>query len=95
MSHATNTGVDISFAAVITYQDEVTFALTSTTLQPLSQYAHLPVGKHIKIEMFRERACLLYGGDAKSRVRKIGTKENRQERRWAVNISMLDQTFGR
>ena len=95
MSHATNTGADISFTAIITYQNRVTFALTSTTLQSSSQFAHLPVGKHIKIELFREKTCLLYGGDAKSRVRKIGTMENRQERRWAVDNSMLDQTSAR
>jgi hypothetical protein len=63
MSHATNTGADLSFAAVITCHDGITFALSGTALLPGSQYADPPVGKHIKIELFGEEGCLLYGGD--------------------------------
>lgn len=63
MSHAANTGADVSFAAVITCYDGVTFALTGTALLPGSQYSDPPVGKHIKIELFGEEGCLMYGGD--------------------------------
>lgn len=63
MSHALNTGADISFAAVITCHDGVTFSLSGTALLPGSQYADPAIGKHIKIEIFADKGCLMYGGD--------------------------------
>ena len=65
MSHAPNTGADISFAAVINCNDGVTFSLAGTALLPGSQYADPPVGKLIKIELFGEEGSLMYGGDDK------------------------------
>lgn len=65
MSHAPNTGADISFAAVITCKDGVTFSLAGTALLPGSQYAHPPIGKLIRIELFGEEGSLMYGGDDK------------------------------
>ena len=65
MSHAPKTGADISFAAVITCCDDVTFALSGTALLPGSQYADPPIGKHINIELFGEVGSLMYGGDDK------------------------------
>jgi hypothetical protein len=65
MSHAPKTGADISFAAVITCRDGVTFALSGTALLPGSQYADPPIGKHIKIELYGEAGSLVYGGDDK------------------------------
>jgi predicted dehydrogenase len=65
MSHAPKTGADISFAAVITCCDGVTFALSGTALLPGSQYADPPIGKHINIELYGEEGSLMYGGDDK------------------------------
>ena len=86
MSYATNTGADVSFAAVITCHDGITFALSGTALLPGSQYADPPVGKHINIELFGEKGCLLYDGDdripesGRLEVRKtaLGKKEDGQ-----------------
>ena len=102
MSHAVNTGADISFAAVITCHDGVTFALSGTALLPGSQYADPPIGKHINIEMFGEEGCLLYCGDdripesGRLELRKtaIGKKEDGQsifpcsdnERDWSTQL---------
>lgn len=63
MSHAPNTGADISFAAVITCHDGVTFSIGGTALLPGSQYADPPVGKHISIELFGDKGSLHYCGD--------------------------------
>lgn len=63
MSHAPNTGADVSLAAVITCHDGVTFSLSGTALLPGSQYADPPVGKHIRVELFGENGSLMYGGD--------------------------------
>jgi len=63
MSHAPNTGADISFAAVITCHDGITFSLSGTALLPGNQYADPPVGKHINVEIFGENGSLMYGGD--------------------------------
>lgn len=65
MSRATNTDADISFAAVITCHDGVTFSLSGTALLPGSQYVDPPVGKHINVELFGESGSLMYGGDDK------------------------------
>ena len=86
MSHAANTGADISLAAVITCHDGVTFSVTGTALLPGSQYADPPVGKHIKVELFGETGSLMYGGDdqkhdsGRLELRKtaVGTKEDGQ-----------------
>ncbi len=65
MSHAPKTRADISFAAVITCRDDVTFALSGTALLPGSQFSHPPIGKHVNIELFGEVGSLMYGGDDK------------------------------
>ncbi|KAL7533665.1 hypothetical protein ACHAXR_006564, partial [Thalassiosira sp. AJA248-18] len=86
MSHATNTGADVSLAAVITCRDGVTFSLTGTALLPGSQYADPPIGKQIKVELFGENGSLMYGGDDKIpdsgrlelRKTAVGTKEDGQ-----------------
>lgn len=63
MSHAPNTGADISLAAVITCSDGITFSINGTALLPGSQYADPPIGKRINVEMFGMEGCLLWGGD--------------------------------
>ncbi|KAL9190487.1 hypothetical protein ACHAXT_007698 [Thalassiosira profunda] len=86
MSHAANTGADVSLAAVITNRDGVTFSLSGTALLPGSQYADPPVGKHIRVELFGEKGSLMYGGDdnvpgsGRLEVRRtaVGTKEDGQ-----------------
>jgi predicted dehydrogenase len=65
MSHAPNTGADVSLAAVITCKDGVTFSLDGTALLPGSQYADPPIGKHIRVEMFGTKGSLMYKGDDK------------------------------
>lgn len=65
MTHAPNTGADISLAAVITCSDGITFSISGTALLPGSQYADPPVGKRIDVEIFGMKGCLLYGGDDK------------------------------
>jgi len=63
MTHAPNTGADISLAAVITCSDGITFSISGTALLPGSQYADPPVGKRINVEIFGMKGCLLWGGD--------------------------------
>ncbi|KAL3784513.1 hypothetical protein ACHAWO_003219 [Cyclotella atomus] len=65
MSHAPNTGADVSLAAVITCKDGITFSLDGTALLPGSQYADPPIGKHIRVEMFGTKGSLMYKGDDK------------------------------
>ncbi len=63
MTHAPNTGADISLAAVITCSDGITFSISGTALLPGSQYADPPIGKRINVEIFGMGGCLLWGGD--------------------------------
>lgn len=63
MTHAPKTGADIALAAVITCHDGVIFSLTGTALLPGSEYADPPVGKHIRVEVFGDDGCLMYGGN--------------------------------
>jgi predicted dehydrogenase len=65
MTHAPNTGADVSLAAVITCKDGITFSLDGTALLPGSQYADPPIGKHIRVEMFGTKGSLMYKGDDK------------------------------
>lgn len=65
MSHAPNTGADVSLAAVITCKDGVTFSLDGTALLPGSQYADPPIGKLIRVEMYGTKGSLMYKGDDK------------------------------
>ena len=65
MSHAPNTGADVSLAAVITCKDGVTFSLDGTAMLPGSQYADPPIGKHIRVELFGTKGSLMYKGDDK------------------------------
>jgi hypothetical protein len=58
MSHAPKTGADISFAAVITCPNGMTFSLSGTALLPGSQYADPTIGKHIRIELYGEAGTL-------------------------------------
>ena len=82
MSHAPNTGADISLAAVITCKDGITFSLDGTALLPGSQYANPPIGKHIRVEMFGTKGSLMYKGDdrrpetGRLEVRKVATGTN-------------------
>ncbi len=63
MTHAPNTGADISLAAVITCSDGITFSISGTALLPGSQYADPPIGKRINVEIFGMDGCMLWGGD--------------------------------
>lgn len=65
MTHAPNSGADVSLAAVITCQDGITFSIDGTALLPGSQYADPPIGKHIRVEMFGTKGSLMYKGDDK------------------------------
>lgn len=63
MTHAPNTGADISLAAVITCSEGISFSISGTALLPGSQYADPPIGKRINVEIFGMDGCLLWGGD--------------------------------
>jgi len=76
MTHAPNTGADISLAAVITCSDGITFSISGTALLPGSQYADPPIGKRINVEIFGMEGCLLWGGD--DRIPETGKLELRR-----------------
>ena len=76
MTHAPNTGADISLAAVITCSDGITFSISGTALLPGSQYADPPIGKRINVEIFGMNGCLLWGGD--DRIPQTGKLELRR-----------------
>mmetsp|Transcript_25286 Transcript_25286/g.42938 ORF Transcript_25286/g.42938 Transcript_25286/m.42938 type:complete len:462 (-) Transcript_25286:78-1463(-) len=76
MTHAPNTGADISLAAVITCSDGITFSISGTALLPGSQYADPPIGKRINVEIFGMKGCLLWGGD--DRIPETGKLELRR-----------------
>eukprot|EP00804_Cyclotella_cryptica_P011426 CCRYP_016379-RA/>CCRYP_016379-RA protein AED:0.01 eAED:0.01 QI:173/1/1/1/1/1/2/128/448 len=65
MTHASNTGADVSLASVISCSDGITFSLDGTALLPGSQYADPPIGKHIRVEIFGTKGSLMYSGDDK------------------------------
>ncbi|KAL7516401.1 hypothetical protein ACHAWX_001421 [Stephanocyclus meneghinianus] len=65
MTHAPNTGADVSLAAVISCSDGITFSLDGTALLPGSQYADPPIGKQIRVDIFGTNGSLMYSGDDK------------------------------
>lgn len=63
MTHAPNTGADVALAAIVKCRDGVVLSLTGTALLPGSQYADPPVGKLLRVEIYGDAGCLMYGGD--------------------------------
>mmetsp|Transcript_4991 Transcript_4991/g.6503 ORF Transcript_4991/g.6503 Transcript_4991/m.6503 type:complete len:397 (+) Transcript_4991:157-1347(+) len=63
MNHTPKTGADISHSACISCVNNVVFNLSGTALLPGSEYAHVRIGKQVRIQIYGSKGAILYEGD--------------------------------
>ncbi|CAB9508441.1 Oxidoreductase family, NAD-binding Rossmann fold [Seminavis robusta] len=63
MNHSDTSGADLSHAATIVCQNDITFSLAGTCLLPGNEHGDPPVGKEISVEIYGSEGALFYKGN--------------------------------